>query len=289
VRVAVIGHVEWVQFARVQHVPAPGEIVHATDTWEEAAGGGAVAAVQLVKLAGGATLYTTLGDDVFGRRARRGLEDHGVRVEAIFRKGPQRRAFTHIDVRGERTITTMGERMGPSGSDPLPWDELAGADAVYFTAGDRGAIEGGRRASVLVATSRVLPDLIAAGLQLDGLVGSGRDPAERYRPGSLIPPRLAVATTGASGGTYLTSDGESGEFAAAPIPGPISDAYGCGDSFAAGLTYALGAGYPTLEALALAARCGAACLTGRGPYAGQLSLVERMGDRPCEGGSTIAS
>ena len=50
-RVAVIGHVEWVQFARVERVPLAGEIIHAGETWEEPGGAGAVAAVQLVKLA----------------------------------------------------------------------------------------------------------------------------------------------------------------------------------------------------------------------------------------------
>jgi ribokinase len=49
------------------------------------------------------------------------------------------------------------------------------------------------------------------------------------------------------------------------------DAYGAGDSFAGGLTYALGSGLDVEAALELAARCGAANLTGRGPYAGQLT------------------
>src|SRR3954447_21308830 len=52
-RFAVVGHVEWIEFGRVVHVPAPGEIVEAGDAFEEAAGSGAVAAVQLAKLAGG--------------------------------------------------------------------------------------------------------------------------------------------------------------------------------------------------------------------------------------------
>ena len=46
-RVAVVGHVEWVQFARVPHVPRAGEVIHAHDVFEEPAGGGGVAAVQL--------------------------------------------------------------------------------------------------------------------------------------------------------------------------------------------------------------------------------------------------
>jgi ribokinase len=51
-RVAVVGHVEWIWFGSVDRIPGPGEIAHATDDWEEPAGGGAVAAVQLAKLAG---------------------------------------------------------------------------------------------------------------------------------------------------------------------------------------------------------------------------------------------
>jgi ribokinase len=31
-RIAVVGHVEWVEFARVEAVPRPGEIVHALET-----------------------------------------------------------------------------------------------------------------------------------------------------------------------------------------------------------------------------------------------------------------
>ncbi|MBA3327435.1 MAG: ribokinase, partial [Solirubrobacterales bacterium] len=62
VRVGVVGHVEWVEFARVPHVPRPGEIVHAREVFAVPAGGGAVAAVQLRKLAGAATFLTALGD-----------------------------------------------------------------------------------------------------------------------------------------------------------------------------------------------------------------------------------
>ena len=50
--VGVVGHVEWIEFARVPEVPGPGAIVHASEVWEEPGGGGAVAAVQLAKLAG---------------------------------------------------------------------------------------------------------------------------------------------------------------------------------------------------------------------------------------------
>src|SRR2546423_15695375 len=48
-KVVVVGHVEWVEFARVEHVPAAGEIVHASETWQEAAGGGPVTAGGLAR------------------------------------------------------------------------------------------------------------------------------------------------------------------------------------------------------------------------------------------------
>jgi ribokinase len=271
----VVGHVEWIEFARVEHVPAPGEIVHALETWEEPGGGGAVAAVQLAKLAGDATLYTALGDDELGRRAGRELEELGLRVEAAFRPEPQRRGFVYVDSRGERTITVIGSRLGPSPDDPLAWDELAGVDAVYATAGEPGAIAAARAAGVLVGTARDLPTLRRAGVELDALVGSSSDPGERYEPGDLDPaPRVVVRTAGAAGGTWESRDGRHGAWEATPLPGRIRDAYGCGDSFAAGFTYGLGAGLDVDAALRIGARCGAACLTGDGPYAGQLTAAD---------------
>lgn len=272
-RVAVLGHVEWIEFVRVPQVPAAGDIVHATAGWQEPGGGGAVAAVQLARLAGGCTFLTALGADELGRRAHAELTALGLRVSASWRPEPQRRAFTHVDDAGERTITVIGERMAPAAADPLAWDALAEVDAVYVTAGDPAALRLARRARVMVATARILPTLRAAGVELDALVGSARDPAERYADGDLaVRPRLVVRTAGATGGTYALStlSGSSFAYPPAPPPGPVVDAYGCGDAFAAGLTFALGAGRGPAEAVALAARCGAAALTGRGPYAGQL-------------------
>src|SRR3954468_24406073 len=112
-QVAVVGHVEWVEFARVERVPTPGEIVQALDTWEAAAGGGAVAAVQLARLAGECLFLTALGDDDLGHRAQRELEALGVRVEVAWRSEPQRQAFVHVDAEAERTITVLGDRVGP--------------------------------------------------------------------------------------------------------------------------------------------------------------------------------
>lgn len=272
-KVCVVGHVEWVQFARVERVPRAGEIVHASEAWEEPAGGGGVAAVQLARLAGEATLFTALGDDELGRRAREELSRLGLRVEAAFRDELQRRVFTFVDGDGERTITLLGPKLVPRRADPLPWDELAGTDAVYFTGGDVEALRAARQARVLVATARELPTLVETGVELDALVHSGGDVGERYRLGELEPaPRLVVTTAGREGGSFVAESGRSGRFEAAPLPGPLVDGYGAGDRFAAGLTFALARGDDVEGALGFAARCGAAAMTGRGAFGGQLRL-----------------
>jgi ribokinase len=270
-RVAVVGHVEWIEFARVKGVPKPGEIVQALEDWAEPGGGGAVAAVQLARLGGECLFLTALGDDDLGHRARRELEALGVRVEAAWRGEPQRRAFVHVDAEAERTITVIGERAGPHGDDPLPWAELKGFDGVYFTAGDSAAVRAARAAGKLVSTVRAIDSLAEARVQVDMLVSSSEDTGERYTPGDLTPPPHFVArTAGAAGGSLETADGTRSAWAAPPLPSPPADTYGAGDSFAAGLTYGLAEGRTAAEALALGARCGAACVTGRGPYAGQL-------------------
>jgi ribokinase len=276
VQVAVVGHVEWVEFASVDHAPAPGEIVHALETWEEPAGGGAVAAVQLANLAGSCILFTALADDDLGRRSSEELEAHGVTVHAGQAPGTQRRALTHIDENGERTITVLGEKLLPSGEDgSLPWEELRRCDAVYFVSGDVAALRAARHCPVLVATARELLTLRRGGVEIDVLVGSGEDAAERFESGELEPePAIVVTTAGALGGWIRPG----GPFRATPLPGPVSDAYGCGDCFAAGLTYGLALGRPVDEAVGIAAQCGAAVLTGRGPYGHQLTTDDLAAD-----------
>ena len=274
-RTAVVGHTEWIEFGHVDRVPTAGEISHATFGWEEAGGGGAVSSVQLTRLAGACTFFTALGEDDRALRTERDLSGLGVRVRAALRAEPCRRAVTLVDEAGERTIITLGRRLEPSGSDNLPWEELEETDAVYLTAGDVEAMRAGRRARVLVASSRAMTRLGEADIVLDAIVGSSRDPSERFDPDVLsTPPRLVVRTNGARGGSFETADGRSGRYEPVEPPGPVVDTYGAGDSFAAGLTYALGAGMEVEEALVLAARCGAWCVSGAGPYGRQLTAEE---------------
>lgn len=263
-RTAVVGHVEWVRFVTVERLPKAGEIIHARESWLEPAGGGAVAAAELLRLSGNCDFFVAVGDDETGRVAREGLEKLGLRVHAAVRDEPQRLAFTYLEANGERTITLVGDKLHPHGADPLPWGELSQVDAVYFSAGDVDALRAARQARILVATARELPTLAAAGIELDALVHSGTDPEETYEPGQVEPePRLVVTTQGREGGSFKAG-GREGSFDAAPLPGTVKDAYGAGDSFAAGLTFALARGDDIEEALGFASSCGARAMMRRG-------------------------
>jgi ribokinase len=254
----VVGHVEWVEFARVPHVPAAGEIVHAERAFEEPAGGGGVVARQLTLLAGRCELFTALGRDELGRAAERRLAELGIDVHVRW-GGTTRRAWTHVDARGERTITVLGDKLLPDA--PLP---LGGYDLVFFVSGTRAALRDARAGRFLAATARELPTLRAGGLPLDLVVASLNDPGERYDP--AVAAQHVALTDGARGGTL---DGTPYAAAAAKH---VVDTYGAGDSFGAALAFALARGDEPADALALATRAGAAVIGGSGPYETQLAF-----------------
>lgn len=256
----MVGHVEWIEFLRVDLPPAPGAIMHATEAWTEPAGGGGVAAVELARLAGSCALFTSVGSDDAGTRVIEALAARGVTVHAPVVAGPHRRGVTLLDPSGERTITVIGAATAPEGLAP---DTLEGIDGAYFCHGDAASAVAARGARVLVATARVLP--VLQGVLLDALVYSGSDPREQYAEGDLDPvPRLVARTEGTAGGAWHTADGRSGRWSAVPVPGPVEDTYGAGDCFAAGLTWALARGLPVEEALRVGAERGALALTRRG-------------------------
>ncbi len=267
-RVGVVGHVEQLEFAVVERLPAQGEIAHAAETFVHPGGGGAVAAVQLRRMAGASTFLTALGDDDHGRAAAAELRDvHGVDLHAVVRPRATRRGFVHLDAQAERTITVIGDRIAPQEGDDLPWGLLAELDGVYFTGGDVHALQAARTARAVVATPRALDTLRAARVRLDALIASANDPGEQVAASELDPPpRHVVLTDGGRGGTWRSDAGQEGRWQASAPPGPPVDSYGSGDSFAAGVTYGLAAGWSLDRAVALGARCGAACLSGRGPY-----------------------
>jgi ribokinase len=253
--------VEWVESVLVDRVPAAGEIAHGMEDWSEPAGGGAVAAAQLVKLAGACDFFTVLGDDERGHRSVERFAELGIAADVEW-FGTTRRAFVQVDAHGERTITTVGAKLRRRELPPM-----AGYDAVFFVSGQPAALRAARAAHFVSATPREVPTLTKGGVHLDLLVGSGTDPGERYDGGldGGLDVALVVKTEGVRGGV---ADGR--RYEAATPPAPIVDTYGAGDSFGATLTIALARGDDLDDALALAARAGAAVITGKGPYSAQL-------------------
>ena len=104
---------------------------------------------------------------------------------------------------------------------------------------------------------------------------SAKDPGEQQAEEGLDPaPDLVVSTAGKEGGEWMGEDRTGGSWKAAELPGPAQDSYGAGDSFAAGLTFGLGADLPIERALEIASRCGAHKLAGRAAYDGQLTAAD---------------
>jgi ribokinase len=106
---------------------------------------------------------------------------------------------------------------------------------------------------------------VQPGPDIDALVFSTHDLDEKKWASRIEQrARLQVRTEGACGGRWWGSDERSGRWEAVPPPGQVRDAYGCGDSFAAGFTFALARGSSVTEAAAMGAQCGARCLTQAG-------------------------
>jgi ribokinase len=262
--IAVIGHIEWGTFLKVPHLPSVGESVYALDSWQEACGGGSVAAMQVAALNGSCTFFTAIGNDDFAKRSVDQLEKSGVKVYATINNSQQTKSYIHIDVNSDRTITVVG-RFKPCGADTaLPWEKLSEMDAVYFVSGDKQALTYARQAKIVVSTARITKLLNETGVPIDVVVTSVKDNLEVYIEGNISPkPGAVVVTNGVHGGRL--DDGTTYQAEVLP-PEKIVDFYGCGDSFAAGLTVGLGQSLILEEAIKIAAHSGAEAAQRRGAF-----------------------
>jgi ribokinase len=260
---AVVGHVEWVDFLSVPQLPQRGQITPAQRVRTNAGGGAVVAAVVLARLGAGVDFYGAVGSDELGERAVAELEGFGITCHIARRPGPTRQVITLIDAAHERSIVTIGERLAAAGADDLDWGRLASVDGVYVTAGDLPALHAARAARVLVTTPRLAENLPEIDVSLDALVYSGDDGAEvRWAAGLSSRARLSVVTEGPHGGQWTGQS--SGRWETVAPAGPIVDSYGAGDSFAAGFTYGLALSGDPAEAARIGAQCGARALTHPG-------------------------
>jgi ribokinase len=271
-RIAVLGHVEHVTLGAVRELPGRGDIVHLDDPVVIPGGGGGVTFHQLTRAPADLVLFTAIGNDTAGAEMLARVRATGAEVHAAHRDEPHTRDVVLLTPDGERTIIVVGQPLHPRADDPLPWDELDGCDAAYFTARDPALVREARRARLLVVSARRREALVRSGVRADLVVGSRRDPREAstladypVRPGAL------VMTEGPDGGTVETEAGLE-RFAAPPRPAVIRSSYGAGDSFLGALLWYRLLGLPVLAACARAGRHGAAVLASTDPLAVQLGL-----------------
>jgi len=84
-RLAVVGHVEWVDFLPIDRFPLPGSVVHALDAFARAGGGGGVAAAVLAEQGAEVDFFVALGRDGPGEAPGAQLTDPGVRMHVAWR------------------------------------------------------------------------------------------------------------------------------------------------------------------------------------------------------------
>ncbi len=265
-KLAVIGHIEWVTFLKVDQLPLAGQISHAKDCFEEAAGGAAVAAVQMARLINGSVdLYTSLGKDTYGEKCFERLTKLGLNLKVAWRKKPTRKGISLISRDGERAITVIGERLQPIASDDLPWNDMENYDGIFVTATDQEGIKLARKAKFLSATPRIGENTLKISkVKINALIGSGLDPGEEINHEELIPkPDIYIATQGKSGGIVYP---EKNKYESIKPSSQEIDSYGCGDCFAGAITAALSAKLNLDKAIKIGAYCGAECSTHYGPY-----------------------
>ena len=265
-KLAVIGHIEWVTFLKVDQLPLAGEISHAKDSFEEAAGGAAVAAVQMARLINEPVdLITSLGKDTYGEKCYERLTKLGLNLKVAWREKPTRKGISLISKDGERAITVIGERLQPIASDDLPWSNLKNYDGIFITATDEEGIRLASKAKFVAATPRTgKTTLRNSKVKLNALIGSGLDPGEKINYEDLVPkPDIYIATEGRSGGIVYP---KRNKYKSIKPSSQEIDSYGCGDCFAGAVTAALSAKVNLEKAINIGAYCGAECSTHYGPY-----------------------
>ncbi len=263
---AVIGHVEWVNFLKVDQLPKPGAISHSKKSLEYPAGGGSIIAKTLSDL----TLkqvhfFTALGNDDYGDKCFKILSRMGIKLHVAWLDKPTRKGFSLIDSQGERAITVIGERLTPNYKDCLDWSILKNMDGIFITASDSKIFKMARSASILCTTPRVgLNTINESNVLVDGLIGSNLDPGEKFSFSELsLKPKYTIKTEGEKGGIIFPG----GRYDAFKNNNPKVDSYGCGDSFAAGILYGLASKWNIEKTVNLAKVLGRNASQFFGPYA----------------------
>ncbi len=273
--ICVVGSINLDMNAYVERFPRPGETLHGRRFTTGYGGKGANQAVMAARLGAKVSMVGRVGDDIFGQDMRRNLEKEGVRTDFVREsKGVSSGvALITIDEHGQNQIIV-----------------IPGANGLVTSADVEEARDAIAGAQVLLCQMEVPMEANMAALRMARGAGvttifnsapvSSEVPEEVYRLSDIFCPneseaelltgvpvhtlddarlaasillergaRSALITLGAQGCLYVTADQE------VHVPAPTVtavDTTGAGDAFVGSLAHFLGAGLPTLEAIARA-------------------------------------
>lgn len=273
--VIVVGHTALDRVYRIDAFPARPTKVRALDHREEGGGSAANAAAAIAVLGGAARLWSRVGDDDAGEKARRQLAGSGVDVGAVITCAGARTptAAVIVDAKGERLVVSEDDHVLPMAADWLPLGEIATAGAVLS---DLSWLEG-TQAAFAAARACGVPTLVdvdlGGGILLERVADltdyaifsapaferfvSGADDSARLAALRALGVRHAGVTRGVRG--YLWS-GAEGSGVQDSFQVPVVDTTGAGDAFHGIFALALAAGLPDAEcARAASAAAGLKC------------------------------
>jgi ribokinase len=284
VSVVVVGSVNADLVIGVQRRPGAGETVLGSDLATFPGGKGGNQAVAAARLGARVALVGRVGTDSFGPFLRAGLDREGVDTRHLAATpGPSGVALITVDPAGDNAII-----VAPGANARLAAGDITAASALLapgsvvsaqleiplptVTAAAGLAGQAGARFILNLSPAAVVPaSLLAAA---DPLVvneheaafllgdAAARQAPERQAAALLaLGPRSVVITLGADGACAA----DAGGAALVPSPAvPVVDTTGAGDAFTGALAWRLSQGDCLAAAAALAARVGAAAVTGHG-------------------------
>ena len=284
--VFVVGSINQDFVLKVERRPEPGETVTDAVLSTHHGGKGSNQAAAAARLGASVIMLGRVGEDEFGEPQFVNLRDQGVDTSLIERLEGWKTgsAFITVTPDGENVIT-----VAPGANRGLSDEDIeAAADAIA-------------EAEILVAQMEVSPETVAKAIEVAARVGTrvlvnlappfevGRAFLAKLDPlvvneheaafllgekvkgveGALsaaprlleLGPRSAVVTLGAEGAVF--AEGDSSGHLPAPLA-KVVDTTGAGDAFVGALAVRLAQGAPLEEAVAYAARAGAAAVTREG-------------------------
>lgn len=276
-------------FDHIVHLPSlPPAVPHTIHqaVFHEATGStGSGKALALKKLDVASSLYSLLGDDVYGHQIIQHLKDEGVAFDYDFDPSGTERHINLMDAEGRRiSIFVTQSSENPVMNHQLIKDQVQQSSLIVLN---------------IIAYCKVLVPLVKASgkpvwtdlhdytdnnsyhepfIEASDVIFLSSDNLPDYRKTmqQLMKrgKKLVVCTHGKNGSTALTSSGEWIEQQAFNLV-PMVDANGAGDNFFAGFLWAFLQQKPISECLKYGSLCGALCVGSKQLVHAELS-VEKL-------------